>query len=111
MYRRGRFDPLKRVRRLRERGAIISYHAEIAPMAVDIDLQAMISVRLTRHTRTELHAFHAYLLAPREVLVFHHLAGANDYLLHVAVANSDHLRNFALERSPRGRKWHTSGPA
>lgn len=88
---------LERVRRLRESGAISGYHAEIAPAAVGIGLQAMISVRLARHSRDDLNAFHAYLLTLREVLAFYHVAGANDYLLHVAVANSDHLRDFALD--------------
>lgn len=88
---------LERVRRLRESGAISGYHAEIAPAAVGIGLQAMISVRLARHSRDDLNAFHAYLLTLREVLAYYHVAGANDYLLHVAVANSDHLRDFALD--------------
>ena len=88
---------LERVRRLRESGAITGYHAEIAPIALGIGLQAMISVRLARHSRDDLDAFHAYLLTLREVLAFYHVAGANDYLLHVAVADSDHLRDFALD--------------
>lgn len=87
----------ERVRRLRESGAITGFHAEIAPAAVGIGLQAMISVRLTRHARADLDAFHTYLLTLREVLAFYHVAGANDYVLHVAVANSDHLRDFALD--------------
>ncbi len=88
---------LERVRRLRERGAITGYHAEIAPAAVGIGLQAMISVRLARHSRGDLDAFHAYLLTLRGVLAFYHVAGANDFLLHVAVADSGQLRDFALD--------------
>lgn len=88
---------LERVRRLHESGAISGYHAEIAPAAVGIGLQAMISVRLARHSREDLDAFHTYLLTLREVLACYHVAGANDFLLHVAVADSDHLRDFALD--------------
>ena len=88
---------LERVRRLREGGAIQGFHAEIQPRAVGIGLQAMISVRLARHARGDLDAFHAYLLTLREVLGFYHVAGANDYLLHVAVRDSNHLRDFALD--------------
>ncbi len=88
---------LERVRRLREDGAIQGFHAEIQPKAVGIGLQAMISVRLARHARGDLDAFHAYLLTLREVLGFYHVAGANDYLVHVAVHDSDHLRDFALD--------------
>ena len=88
---------LERVRRLREGGAIAGYHAEIGPAAIGIGLQAMISVRMTRHSRDDLAAFHDYLLTLREVLAFYHVAGANDYLVHVAVRDSDHLRDFALD--------------
>lgn len=88
---------LERVRRLREGGAITGYHAEIAPAAVGIGLQAMISVRLARHSREDLDAFRAHLLTLREVLAYYHVAGANDFLLHVAVADSNHLRDFALD--------------
>lgn len=88
---------LERLRRLRENGAITGYHAEIAPAAVGIGLQAMISVRLAKHSRADLDAFHAHLLTLTEVLAFYHVAGANDFLLHVAVADSNHLRDFALD--------------
>lgn len=88
---------LERVRRLHENGAITGYHAEIAPTAVGIGLQAMISVRLAKHSREDLDAFHAYLFTLTEVLAFYHVAGANDFLLHVAVADSNHLRDFALD--------------
>ncbi len=37
------------------------------------------------------------LLILREVLAFQHVAGINDHLLHVAVADSDHLPDFALD--------------
>lgn len=87
---------LERVRRLREARAILGYHAEIAPQAVGIGLQAMVAIRLTRHSRTLLDAFHDHLLTLPEVLSFYHVAGADDYLVHVGVRDSDHLRDFAL---------------
>lgn len=88
---------LERVRRLREGGAIQGYHAEIQPAAIGIGLQAMISVRLARHSRGDVDAFEAYLRTLTEVLSFYHVAGANDYLVHVAVRDSAHLRDFALD--------------
>lgn len=88
---------LERVRRLRETGAIVGYHAEINPDALGIGLQAMISVRLDRHSRTDLDAFHTWLLTLREVMAFYHVAGRNDYLVHVAVRDSNHLRDFAMD--------------
>lgn len=87
---------LERVRRLRESRAILGYHAEIAPQAVGIGLQAMVAIRLTRHSRPLLDSFHQHLMTLPEVMSFYHVAGADDYLVHVGVRDSDHLRDFAL---------------
>jgi DNA-binding Lrp family transcriptional regulator len=87
---------LERIRRLREQRAILGYHAEIAPQAVGIGLQAMVSIRLTRHSRDLLDAFHAHLLGLCEVLSFYHVGGVDDFLVHVGVRDTDHLRDFAL---------------
>jgi len=87
---------LERVRRLRNERAILGYHAEVAPAAVGIALQAMVAVRLARHSRALVESFHDHLMALPEVLSFYHLAGADDFLVHVGVRDSDHLRDFAL---------------
>jgi DNA-binding Lrp family transcriptional regulator len=88
---------LERVRRLHEAGVIGGYHAEIDPGSVGIGLQAMIRVRLAQHTRQDVSAFHDYLAGLTEVLAFYHVAGADDFLVHVAVRDSDHMRDFALD--------------
>ncbi|MBB5015752.1 AsnC family transcriptional regulator [Rehaibacterium terrae] len=87
---------LERVRRLREARAIEGYHAEIAPAAVGIGLQALVAVRLARHSRELVDGFHDHLLRLPEVLAFYHLAGADDFLVHVGVRDAEHLRDFAL---------------
>ncbi|HEY9142640.1 MAG TPA: Lrp/AsnC family transcriptional regulator [Arenimonas sp.] len=87
---------LERVRRLREAGVLQGFHAEVAPAAVGIGLQAMVAVRLARHSRPQVEAFHAHLLALPEVLSLYHVAGADDFLVHVGVRDSDHLRDFAM---------------
>lgn len=87
---------LERVRRLRQLGAIQGFHAEVAPAAVGIGLQAMVSIRLARHSRKGFDSFRGHLLALREVLALYHVAGSDDFLVHVGVRDSDHLRDFAL---------------
>lgn len=87
---------LERIRRMRESRAILGYHAEIAPSSVGIGLQAMIAIRLTRHSRELLETFHQHLMTLPEVMAFYHVAGADDYLVHVGVRDSNHLRDFAL---------------
>ncbi|MGY6517186.1 MAG: Lrp/AsnC family transcriptional regulator [Lysobacteraceae bacterium] len=87
---------LERVRRLRAIGAIQGFHAEVAPAAVGIGLQAMVSIRLARHSRKVFDGFREHLLGLREVLALYHVAGSDDFLVHVGVRDSDHLRDFAL---------------
>jgi DNA-binding Lrp family transcriptional regulator len=87
---------LERVRRLRLSRAILGYHAEIAPAAVGIGLQAMVSVRLSRHSRELVDSFHDHVMQLPEVLAFYHVGGADDFLVHVGVRDSEHLRDFAL---------------
>lgn len=88
---------LERVRRLQEARVIEGYHAEIRPQAIGIGLQAMISLQLARHSREEVATFNAYLQSLPEVMSFYHIAGADDFLVHVAVRDTDHLRDFALD--------------
>lgn len=87
---------LERVRRLRETGVIQGFHAEFDPQALGIGLQAMVAVRLARHSREMVDAFHNHMLGLPEVLAFYHVAGADDFLVHVAVRDSPHLRGFLL---------------
>ena len=87
---------LERVRRLRLARVLTGYHADLDPDALGIGLQAMVAVRLARHARSEVESFQAHLSTLTEVVTMFHVAGANDYLVHVAVRDSAHLRELAL---------------
>lgn len=87
---------LERVRRMREARVIRGFHAEIDASAIGIALQAMVAVRLRQHSRAQLESFHDHLLGLPEVLAFYHVAGADDFEVHVGVRDSNHLRDFAL---------------
>ncbi|MBA3853485.1 MAG: ArsR family transcriptional regulator [Gemmatimonas sp.] len=87
---------LARVRRLELSGVLRGYHAEAALEAFGVTLQAMVAVRLEKHVRTAITAFERHLGTLPEVLAWHHVAGANDYLVHVAVRDAAHLREFVL---------------
>ncbi|TVQ38338.1 MAG: Lrp/AsnC family transcriptional regulator [Wenzhouxiangella sp.] len=87
---------LERVRRLRLARVLTGYHADVDPDAIGIGLQAMVAVRLTRHARSEVESFQRHLESLAEVVTIFHVAGANDYLVHVAVSDASHLRELAL---------------
>jgi len=86
-----------RVRSLFERGVIRGVHADIDQTKIGRPLQAMISVRLRPHARGHLPAFAQAMVALPEVLNVFFLAGADDFLVHVATAGSDQLRDFVVE--------------
>jgi DNA-binding Lrp family transcriptional regulator len=88
---------LGRVRALVERGVIRGFHADIDPVAVGRSLQAMIAVRVQPNARPHLAEFGEQLSALNEVLNVYFIAGADDYLVHVATADSEGLRLFVLE--------------
>ncbi len=87
---------LARVRRLERSGAILGYHAEVDPRVYGVTLEALVAVRLEKHARQAIAGFERHVVALPEVRGVYHLTGANDYLLHVAVRDSVHLREFVL---------------
>lgn len=88
---------LERVKRLKASGALQAAHAEVNPEVLGIGLQALIAVRLKRHSREIVESFQTYVLGLREVVSLFHLAGATDFLIHVAVKDDKHLRNLLLD--------------
>ena len=85
---------LGRVRALRERGVIRGYHADIDPAALGRPLQAMIAVRLQSDARGHIRRFVADVARFSAVLNVFFLAGKDDFLLHVAAASTEDLRDF-----------------
>ena len=88
---------LERVRRLVDAGVINGFHADIDLAKLGFGLQAMIAVRLQRHSREIVESFREYVLGLTEVRAVYHVAGADDYLVHVAVRDADHLRDLAMD--------------
>lgn len=85
---------LARVRALRERGVVRGFHADVDPAAVGLPLQAMISLRLHSDARDRMEQLSARLTALPSLREVFFVAGEDDYLLHVAVADSPALRDL-----------------
>lgn len=88
---------LERVRRLRSRGVLRGCHASVDPKALGVGVHAMITVRVRHDSRGMIEQFHDHVLGLPEAISIYHVSGANDFLIHVAVRDTDHLRDFALE--------------
>jgi len=88
---------LERVRRLKQNDVLQGFHATVNPKELNIGLEAMIAVQLQRHSRDMVETFHGHIMALPEVTAIYHVAGTHDYLVHVSVKDSDHLRDLALD--------------
>jgi len=88
---------LMRLRSLTERGVIRGFHADVDLGALGLPLQAMVAVRLAVHSRDQVERFRAVAPGLPGVLAVYHVSGQTDYLLHVAVADAESLRNLVLD--------------
>ncbi len=87
----------ERIRRLERDGVISEYRVVLDPSALGLAIQALISIRIRRHAPDDLEQFRNAVLQLPEVVNLFHVTGANDYLVHVAVRDSDDLRRFAVD--------------
>jgi DNA-binding Lrp family transcriptional regulator len=88
---------LARLRSLRARGVIKGFHAEVDLAALGRPLQAMIAVRLAVHAREQIDAFTRAVRELPGVLMVFHLTGVTDYLVWVAAADAQDLREFVVD--------------
>jgi DNA-binding Lrp family transcriptional regulator len=86
-----------RVRRLQELGVIRGFYTDIDPAAIGLTMQAMISVSLQAAARGKIRNFIQQIRLKPQVMDVYFLAGADDFLLHVAARDTDDLRSFVVE--------------
>ena len=89
---------LARVRSLVERGVIAGFHAVVSPAALGLGLEALISVSIRTGARQRITEFRDDLESRPEVRQLFFLGGAEDFVLHVAVHDTDALREFVVEQ-------------
>jgi DNA-binding Lrp family transcriptional regulator len=88
---------LLRVRRLTGEGILRGFRAQVDPKALGIGMEALVFVRLDRHSRQKVQSFRRHVLGLKETLGVFHVAGRHDFVVHVAVRDADHLRDLALD--------------
>lgn len=86
-----------RVRRLQELGVIRGFHADIDPAAIGMPLQAMVSVSLQAGARGKIRHFIQQIRRRPQVIDVYFLAGADDFIIHVAARDTEDLRSFVVD--------------
>ncbi|NUS00494.1 MAG: Lrp/AsnC family transcriptional regulator [Kribbellaceae bacterium] len=92
---------LERIRGLRERGVIRGYRAEIDLQAIDRSTQAIISIKLRPQAMAVATAFQDYVMQLPQTLDKFMVSGGSDFLAHVAVKDTQALRDLVLALAKR----------
>jgi DNA-binding Lrp family transcriptional regulator len=101
----------QRIQTLRRAGVIRGYHAAIDPGALGRQVQALTAVTIRPPSRRNHDNFRSWATGLPEVMSVFAIAGRDDYLLHLAVADTDGLYAFIVDRlteRPEVADFHTS---
>ena len=102
---------LRRVQRLEQTGVIDRYVAVLDPAAIGRPTSVFVEVTLNSQREEALNAFEQAVRACPEVLECHLMSGGSDYLLHVAVENTqdyERLHKQGLSRLPNVARIRSS---
>lgn len=87
-----------RLRALRDRGVITEFLASVDQRRLGLTLQALIGVTLRPVTRqASITAFAEEMRTLPQVLQVFFLGGTDDFMIHIAVADSSALRTFVVD--------------
>jgi Lrp/AsnC family transcriptional regulator, leucine-responsive regulatory protein len=92
---------LSRVKSLERDNVISRYIALLNPLAVGLNVNVFVRVRLEKQSREILSAFEAAIMAHEEVLDCYLMSGEADYLLRVAVPDVASLERLTIDRLSR----------
>jgi DNA-binding Lrp family transcriptional regulator len=88
----------ERVRALRAEAVIRGYHADIDFGALGRHVQALTAVTIRPPTRENVEAFRSWVAGLPELVGVFVVSGASDFLLHVAVPDTNALYAFVIDR-------------
>jgi DNA-binding Lrp family transcriptional regulator len=88
----------ERVRNLRADGVIRGYHADVDHGALGRHVQALTAITIRPPTREIIEAFRNWVSELPEIVGVFVVSGAADFLLHVAVPDTDALYAFVIDR-------------
>lgn len=88
---------IARVRSLVSRRVITGFTAAVDPRAMGLDLQVLVSVTVRSGARQRIAEMSDELRSLPEVMQLFFLGGVEDFIIHLAARDSDHVRDFVME--------------
>ncbi len=95
---------LERVRALRDRGVIRGATLDVDLGAVGRPVQALIAVRIRPPSREIIEAFRDWVSRLPETVGVFVVSGTEDFLIHIAVADTEGLYSFVIDRLTQRRE-------
>ena len=87
----------ERIRKLNRKKIFFGFHALVDSSKLGSNIEAMVSIKLSKNTKEEVEDFKNSMSVLSEVVNIYHLAGHNDFLLYIAVRDKNHLRDFVMD--------------
>lgn len=89
---------LERIRALHSRGVLRGYHADVDLAALGRSVEALIAVRIRPPARQRIEAFRDFATSLPETVAVFVVSGGEDFLIHVAVPDTNALYAFVIDR-------------
>ncbi|GIG27835.1 Lrp/AsnC family transcriptional regulator [Cellulomonas marina] len=89
---------LERTRSLRDRGVIRGATLDVDLASIGRPVQALVAVRIRPPSRARIEGFRTWVAALPEVVGVFVTSGTEDFLVHVAVPDNQHLYAFVIDR-------------
>ncbi len=87
-----------RIKKLTHKGYIKGAFTQIDQKKLGLNIEVMLAIKLNKQHRSIIADFIEKASQLPGVIQLFHMAGNNDFMLHVGVKDSDELRGFILDR-------------
>jgi DNA-binding Lrp family transcriptional regulator len=87
----------ERLKRLRQEGVLRGFHADVAPKAMGVGLEALLYVEMSKHERGLVDRFLAEIVEVPEVRFAFLVTGPHDFVVHLVARDMQHLKDLVLD--------------
>jgi DNA-binding Lrp family transcriptional regulator len=88
----------ERMKRLKEEGILRGAHADVAPKAMGVGLEAIFFIELSKHEKGVVNRFLDEVVEIPEVRSAFLVTGPHDFIVHVVARDMQHLKDVVLDR-------------
>jgi DNA-binding Lrp family transcriptional regulator len=87
----------ERLKRLRQDGVLRGSHADVAPKALGVGIEALLYIEMSKHERGVVDRFLVEIVRVPEVRFAFLVTGPHDFVVHVVARDMQHLKDLVLD--------------